>query len=234
MSKWISVKDKLPELNHVREYTTDEGIRNIYSDDVLCIDAEGKAHICYLEKLEDDENADFYENEYGECKTDIVKWMPIPTEEKKLNSMTLEELRHEMIKRGRPATSAYSKTVAYVLDILTDNGTDFVDLWETKAQIEEERKTLKSLNIKFDVKYKEFEEERKQFDKSTEETVNYIKEWYDTFESMETPQGRDTLRKAQFYSSRVKRQTDSKIYALGLAKILSSGENPQMERMQKL
>ena len=151
-----------------------------------------------------------------------------------LNRMTLEELRQEMIKRGRPATSAYSKTVAYVLDILTDNGTDFVDLWESKRKIEEERKTLEHLKIEIDIKYKEFKEEREQFEKRTEETAAYIKEWYDTFESMETPQGRDTLRKAQFYSSRVKRQTDSKIYALGLARILSSGENPQMERTQKL
>ena len=67
MSKWISVKDKLPELT--RPFDEFKA-----SESVLCKDSMGNAAVCTMW-----DDGSFCDG-YGEFR-DIVKWMPIPEDD---------------------------------------------------------------------------------------------------------------------------------------------------------
>lgn len=74
-SKWISVKDRLPELTIESEYGF--GLQSI---PVLCIDSTGRHDECFLENEFEDPDKHFFCLTEGcqEPINNITHWMPLP------------------------------------------------------------------------------------------------------------------------------------------------------------
>lgn len=147
--------------------------------------------------------------------------------------MTLEELKQEMIKRGRPKSQVNSKTVALVLDILADSGTAFIDAWEAEEKTRVETARLESERQSLKRQIDEYEKMRKATEASFAGKTAYIKDWYETIKATETAEGRDTMRKAQFYINEVRTIATPATYADGLARILASGGSFQINTWVK-
>lgn len=159
--------------------------------------------------------------------------------------MTLEELKLKMLERGCQPVQVNAKVVAIVLDILADSGTAFIDAHEAEKRLDVKTQEAEvKLNaerikvIKEQEKLKQRMEEDEKARKATEASfagkIAYIKDWYKAIEATETPEGRDTMRKAQFYINAVAGVANPASYANGLARILSSSESFAINRMQKI
>ena len=158
--------------------------------------------------------------------------------------MTLEELKLKMLERGCQPVQVNAKVVAIVLDILADSGTAFIDAHEAEkrlavktqeaeAKLFAARTNLIKEQNNLELRITEYEKMRKATEASFAGTKAYIKDWYEAIKATETAEGRDTMRKAQFYINEVKTIAAPAAYAEGLARILSSGESFTMNRMQK-
>lgn len=124
--------------------------------------------------------------------------------------MTLEELKLKMLERGCQPVQVNAKVVAIVLDILADSGTAFIDAHEaekrlyvmrqeTEAKLQAERSKVIKEQEKLELRTAEYEKTRKATEASLAGKTAYINDWYKAIEATETPEGRDTMRKAQFF-----------------------------------
>ena len=74
-NKWISVKDKLPELTMESKYGF--GLQSI---PVLCIDSKGRHDECFLENEFEDPDKTWFCLTDGSFETinNVTHWMPLP------------------------------------------------------------------------------------------------------------------------------------------------------------
>lgn len=158
--------------------------------------------------------------------------------------MTLEELRLKMLERGCQPVQVNAKVVAIVLDILADSGTAFIDAYEAEKRLDVKtqeaeaklfaaRANLIKEQNNLELRITEDEKARKAHEARIAAKTEYIEKWYEAIKATETPEGRDTMRKAQFYINAVCGIASPAIYANGLARILSRGESFEIARMEK-
>ena len=160
-------------------------------------------------------------------------------------------LRQELIKRGYTKQQAHSKVVMGVLDVLANAGTTYEDLEDAeemlrsvKRQVYQITPELSDLQRKRSMLWDEIQNLNAtinqrvwaQLSKVVSEQRDYLKEVMRTLEECETPEGRDTLRKAQMFVNTVDVDTkyDNTAYIIGLSAILSGGKVAPVKQLKKI
>lgn len=163
---------------------------------------------------------------------------------KRRNKMTgIECLREEMTNRGCTKTQIESKTVAIVLDILTNSGDKYTSMVEKEG---EETKTLSELRhkkeqLEHDVERLRMEIKRveRAYDEIAKKAAidqKYIEKFTATLKECETESGRDAMRRAQIFINSVTLKTEYDNYAFitALGEILSDGSFGAIEKFKKI
>ena len=161
--------------------------------------------------------------------------------------MTLEELRERLLQKGHTKQELKSKVLASALDIFNNsNGEvlDFVRLENEKKELEISIKHLKREEKDNEWRIKHQEEElskicngrQELLSKAQREAKELHQRFLEELKNGETPEGRDTLRKAQLFIDSVEVTTkyDNTAYIAGLAAILSSGKIDALEELKKI
>lgn len=148
----------------------------------------------------------------------------------------LDCLREEMKKRGCSKQQIKSETAAIVLDILSNSGTINTDIVEAEKQLAEtQRKNereLQWLKIRADEIRHQQEDVAERENKLKEQKANFLKSLLDC----ETPEGRDAIKRAQFFINSISVDTryDNTAFINGLGAILSNGGFDAIEELKKV
>lgn len=156
----------------------------------------------------------------------------------------LECLKEEMAKRGCSKAQIESKTVAIVLDILSNTGTKFTEQFDEDKFLDHKKKSLelketqlKGREKRIEQRMEEVEERINDVNKSIEETKEYIKSFYESLKQCETPEARDKQKLAQLFVNTVNLESSQNNTAFieGLARILASNtEAVAIERLKSV
>ena len=158
----------------------------------------------------------------------------------------LDCLREELKKRGLTKAQIMSSTVAVVLDVLSQTGTQFTDvvkaeqeLERIKADIRAEKWNLRQLEAELVGINDAVNRERKARDaqlnakyaklnEKWDELHSYAEEFNKSLLEAETAEARDRLRIAQMYTNSVSRENgyEETAYSIGLASILCGNCHP--------
>lgn len=156
----------------------------------------------------------------------------------------LECLKEEMAKRGCSKAQMESKTVAIVLDILSNTGTKFTEQYEVEKTIEDKKRRLELKETQLKGREKRIEQRMEEVEgrindvnKSIDETKEYIKSFYESLKQCETPEARDKQKLAQLFVNTVNLESSQNNTAFieGLARILASNtEAVAIERLKSV
>jgi Skp family chaperone for outer membrane proteins len=142
----------------------------------------------------------------------------------------LECLKEEMMRRGCTKSQAESKTTAVVLEILANGGTIYTDLMEAEKRTEHVKReyanyyaALNNTKRELETVENELQAEKVKLSKRQEATLEYMKAFERRLMECETPEGRDTLRTAQFFMNTVNLHTpqNNTAFIYGLSLILA-------------
>lgn len=172
------------------------------------------------------------------------------TEEGRTRMTKLDWLREEMAKKGASKAQLNSKLVAMVLDILTDAGDKYEEMWDEEEKenlrLEEIKRQINRANSEADSVIRQIQglkDEKQRIENLVPKWDGYIKEWEEyvdkfnkSLEECETAEGRDTLRIAQMFVNTVNVDTkyDNTAYIIGLASILSNGRMSAIDELKKI
>ena len=155
----------------------------------------------------------------------------------------LDALREEMRKRGATEQMVKSKTVAMVLEILSEGNAYSTDQWEIeererKLEFKEEHyKTAVQRDA--ETKLREAEHvycDARQMKAEVDENVKYIEGWFDGLNQCETPEARDNMRTAQVFINTVNVDTkyDNTAFIVALSAILTGGKINGVKELKKI
>ena len=151
---------------------------------------------------------------------------------------SLEELKQEMILRGAKANQVNGKTVAMVLDILSNSNSINTNEWESEQKVKrlEERKSqinkeIERLNEEAkkarelkDTELRNVYKNIEERERGIQDMIQYCKDLKQSIEQCETEEGREKVRLAQVFRNSVNvgiGVADSAAYVLGLAMLLT-------------
>lgn len=152
-------------------------------------------------------------------------------------------LREEMEKRGCSKTQIDSKVVAVVLDIISQSGNKYTDMFESEYR---ESKRLCELKQEISLatvalaraknELRGLESKRNAVIKQVEEANKYIEAFNRSLTDCETEQGRDAMRRAQVFINSVSVNTayDNTAYIVSLGAILSDGKIGLLDELRKI
>lgn len=159
----------------------------------------------------------------------------------------LDCLKEELRKRGYKQQQIESKIVVDVLDILANSDGKYSDIHKLEHYIRTLEGEIASMNAQYAKSKRraaEFEEKKdeivKEINDSAELCIKEKKEYIDKFfravEECETPEGKDTLKKAQMFVNTVNLNTkyDNTAFIIGLASILAQGNVAPIEELRKI
>ena len=157
-----------------------------------------------------------------------------------MTKLTYEQIMEKLIEQGiGKGTIEHSKIFARVLDIVS--GEDVVlEFQSLKQQIPMMKTELRRLDDERRRVRNWLDEERRLAnglaDDRRSKHEELIKRFLKALEEGETPEGRDTLRKAQMFVNSVQVNTkyDNTAYIAGLAAILSNGEISALGELKKI
>lgn len=147
----------------------------------------------------------------------------------------LERVRNEMIKRGCSKSMTESKSVAVVLDIINETGSQFKDFVDEEKELEEAERRLNREQFNFQIKMSdakyELDKRGKVLDARERELNEFANELAEKLEQLETKEARDRVRLAHFYMKYAKPTNgyEKTAFIKGLSYILS--DNPEEEGM---
>lgn len=159
----------------------------------------------------------------------------------------LDCLKEELRKRGYKQQQIESKIVVDVLDILANSGGKYSDIHKLEHYIRTLEGEIASMNAQYAKSKRraaEFEEKKdeivKEINDSAELCIREKKEYIDKFfravEECETPEGKDTMKKAQMFVNTVNLNTkyDNTAFIIGLASILAHENVAPIEELRKI
>lgn len=149
-----------------------------------------------------------------------------------------ELLFQELRERGLTENQINSKAVAVVLDVIANDGTErYLNAKEVDDELKKKKEDLASLQSSLRIQKWHSEkvlEELRSRSENLEKNIKamraefneYVAEFEESLEAMETPEQRDRLRTAQIFINSVKVRSDGNntAYIHGLALLLSGVE----------
>lgn len=141
----------------------------------------------------------------------------------------LDCLRNELTARGFSKAQVDSKVVAGVLDILSESGTVYTELYEAQ-------KELSLVKASTAAEMSNYRREIESTQHNLAVMVSYINNFKEEIKKCETPEARDKMRIAQLFVNSVDVETpqNKTAFIVGLASILADGKIGMLESLQKI
>lgn len=159
----------------------------------------------------------------------------------------LDCLKQELRNRGYKQQQIESKIVVDILDILANSDGKYSDIHKLEHYIRTMDGEIASMNAQYAKSKRraaEFEQKKDEIVKEIndraelciKEKKEYIDKFFQAIEECETPEGKDTLKKAQMFVNTVNLNTkyDNTAFIIGLASILAQGNVAPIEELRKI
>lgn len=148
----------------------------------------------------------------------------------------IECLKAEMKARGCTTAQINSKVVCTVLDIISNSGDKYTKAWQDELIIERQIDVAKGRLRRATNELERTKYETEALKKKWDEMRTYAEKFNDALAAGETPEARDTMRRAQMFvnSVDVNSKYDNTAYIIGLAAILSDGKCGAIDELKKI